>query len=93
MPGSRLRVLCVHGVGGHPASASWENDWTEPIAEGLTRWNAALEVRCEFAYYDEIFDEAGIELGDTTAALWKLLGSGVGRTILVPAPSCTTRYA
>ena len=30
-----MRILCVHGVAGHPAGGAWEAGWKDALAEAL----------------------------------------------------------
>lgn len=78
MAAETLRVLCVHGVGGHGADLSWQDDWADAILAAVRRWDAERQVLCEFVLYDDIFEEADLSFFTTVRAVWKLLGSGVG---------------
>ena len=78
MQPGELRVLCVHGVGGHPRNGPWERTWRKAIQGECKRWNPELKATCKFVHYDDIFNQDDIELDDVMRALWKLIGSGVG---------------
>ena len=79
MPTQELSILCVHGVGVHPEGGGWQDTWRDAIEGECRSWNPTLDLQCEFALYDDIFEQADFDWRDTVAALWKLLGSGLRR--------------
>ena len=52
---SRLRILCVHGVGHQEADPRFEATWREAITSGLAPWMPAGSLDTEFVAYDDLF--------------------------------------
>lgn len=72
-----VRVLCIHGVGDHHTSTSWQLDWIEAIRGQLTGWNQQVQVEFEFVMHDDIFEAHPLNVATITEALWKLGTSGI----------------
>src|SRR5581483_638543 len=72
-----LRLLCVHGIAGHPQGGPWEEDWRVSIRTGLAQAGSTVEPVVEFVYLDPIFDRYPVDFWDTLEALAKLAGSAV----------------
>jgi hypothetical protein len=74
---SSLRILGVHGVGGHPAGGPWEREWRDGIAKGLNLAPGAAPPTIEFVHYDDICARYPINAWDVAKAVAKLIGSAV----------------
>lgn len=74
---SRLRVLCVHGVGKHPVGGEWEAEWRGVIEAALLGIDPRLELEVGFVYYDDLFEKYEITFLGTLEALGKLAGSAL----------------
>jgi hypothetical protein len=79
--GKPIRVLCVHGVGGHQADTSWQQGWTKAIQAGFAEAAPGTEVVPSFVLYDDLFAAYPITLVGMAEALIKLGISGVGHGI------------
>ena len=73
----RLKIVAVHGVGGHAAGGEWFDRWTRAIETSVGRVSAGTELDIEFVNYDEIFDAQAITVAGTLEAIGKLGGSGI----------------
>lgn len=72
-----LRILCVHGVGSHPAGAAWEGEWKSAIVDSLALLDKEIVPVIEFVYLDDIFMQYRITPLDVLEAIAKLAKSGV----------------
>lgn len=72
-----LKILCVHGVGKHPNGGPWEGLWKRSIEAPITSIDPEIEIKIEFAYLDDIFDDYPIDAEDILKALVKLGASGL----------------
>lgn len=72
-----LKILAVHGVGGHEAGGAWTERWRTAITESLGRAAPDTEADIEFVAYDDIFEEERFTALGTLEAVGKLLGSGL----------------
>jgi hypothetical protein len=75
---SELRILGVHGVGGHPAGGAWEQEWRDAIRVGLGVSAGENGPDVEFVHYDDICARYPVSAWDVVKALAKLLGSAAG---------------
>jgi hypothetical protein len=72
---SGLRILGVHGVGGHPAGGAWERDWRDGIHRGLDLLPGDAPPIIDFVHYDDICTRYPVSAWDVAKALAKLIGS------------------
>jgi metacaspase-1 len=75
--GKKLKVLALHGVGGHEIEGKWEERWSQAIDESLTRISSSVETQLSFLHYDDIFDAQSITASGTFEAVAKLGASGL----------------
>lgn len=72
-----LKILCVHGLGGHVPGDDWEVGWRESIKIALSSVSRPVGSHSiEFAYYDDIFADYEVSFVDSMKALGELLASG-----------------
>ncbi len=74
---STKKVLCVHGVGGHPKGGEWQALWTKALEKSLNRLGKDADLDVSFFHYDTIFGDVDLSLLGTLEALAKLSASGV----------------
>lgn len=79
-----LRILCVHGVGSHPAGGAWEGEWQTAILESLGYLDKDIVAKIEFVYLDDIFAQYPITPLDVLEAIAKLAKSGVASLFRQP---------
>jgi metacaspase-1 len=72
-----LRVLCVHGVGDHHTSTTWEADWQAAVRSAVAVWDANLTVEFDFLLYDDLFEKYPLDPATYAEAIYKLGGSGI----------------
>ena len=72
------KVLCVHGIGDHHSSLSWQTDWRDAIERSLGEWTPGLTAECEYLMYDDIFEKYDLDPVTYSEAVARLLGSGIG---------------
>ena len=73
----KLKLLAVHGVGGHDIEGRWEHRWSQAIDESVSRVSSSVEPELSFVHYDDIFDAQDITAKGTFEAVAKLGASGV----------------
>ncbi len=73
----KIRLLCVHGVGGHHMGDDWKTNWSYPIEKGIRDWRPEAEIECRFFLYDELFAAEPIHTGELLKTLAKMFGSGI----------------
>ena len=73
----KLKLLTMHGVGGHDVEGKWEDRWAQAIAESLSRISSSVEPELSFVHYDDIFDAQDITASGTFEAVAKLGASGL----------------
>ena len=76
MPSS-LSILCIHGVGDHHTSLTWEDDWRKAIQSAVSVWDANRQADCQFEIYDDIFQKYPLNPATYGEALFRLGGSGI----------------
>ncbi len=74
---STKKVLCVHGVGGHPEGGEWQALWTEALKKSLNRLGKDVDLDISFFHYDTIFGDVDLSILGTLGALAKLSASGL----------------
>ena len=77
MPTEVIRILCVHGVGGHPVGGKWESDWADAIHAGLDTGPREPQPLISYVHYDDISDRYPISAMDVLEAMGKLAISGI----------------
>ncbi len=73
----RLRVLCIHGVGKHPAGGAWEGEWRTTVQKALRDVGSQREPELRFVHYDDLFEKYALTFFGTLEAVAKLVGSGI----------------
>ena len=74
---SKIKVLAVHGVGGHADQGVWKSEWTQGLRDSLHRVDPTVSFDIEFVNYDDIFSDEDITTFGTLEAVTKLVGSGI----------------
>ncbi len=73
---NKLRILTIHGVGGHEQHTGWQNQWKDTIHEQLALGGVSSDqVEIEALAYDEHFAADPLDPGDMTEALIRLSSS------------------
>jgi hypothetical protein len=72
-----LRILCVHGVGDHHTTLSWEDDWRSAIRDAVAHWDPSRELDFQFLLYDDIFQKYPVDADTYAKAIYELGKSGV----------------
>lgn len=73
----KLKILCVHGISGHPTGGAWEGVWKAAIEAPLASLDPEVIPVIEFVYLDAIFDKYPLTPAGVLEALWKLGKSGL----------------
>jgi len=72
-----LKILSVHGVGGHDVGGEWTDEWTHAIETPIKRIAPDAGLGITFINYDDVFDAHAITAGGTLEAIARLGASGV----------------
>ena len=80
----QMKILCLHGVGGHAPGGDWQQRWTDAIREPWAELAPEVEPQFEFLLLDELFDAHPIGFLDTVKALGKLAASGLAAPFRQP---------
>ncbi len=72
-----LRVLCIHGVGGHPPDGPWQTEWSGLIRREIRRHDPQRGVEVGFVCYDDLFGSGSPSRSEWAKALRTLVGSSV----------------
>ncbi len=72
-----MNILCVHGVGHGEADPQLVPSWTRAITAAIGRWSPDTQLQLDFLHYDDYFQDAESNLATYSAAVAKLLMSGI----------------
>ena len=75
MTEKHIKLMAVHGLGGHDRDA-WQADWMAELGRALQGTNLVLDQPL-FAWYDYLFEDVNISAGEALEAATKLIGSGL----------------
>jgi len=82
MPSRTLKILCIHGVGRREADPKFTKLWSESILQALDPWASRVKPEIDFLAYDELFEEAELDVATVTEALARLSASALKHGIL-----------
>ncbi|MFC6197752.1 caspase family protein [Ponticaulis profundi] len=77
MSDQTLKIMCVHGLGGHPGTI-WQDHWKAELESAFSHLNG-VELDFRFAGYDHLFEDTHISIGEVGEALVKLGWSGLSQ--------------
>jgi hypothetical protein len=75
--GNSLTLLCVHGVSHSEIDPEFRTSWTKAITSAIRDCDPGLTPTIDFLEYDDLFDQAPLNLATYGIALGKLLLSSV----------------
>jgi hypothetical protein len=59
-----LRILLVHGVGGHARKPAWNESWEAAVTTQLKSWDPTIVATFHAPTYDHLFTNHGLDLWD-----------------------------